>query len=83
MYHILLLWIFVVTGASFIVFNGALKTTNDVKAKVSIVEGNYSEVSIVEGFALSYWIYLLSNVHILWLVYCMSTLLLEYVSVFS
>lgn len=83
MYHILLLWIFVVTGASFIVFNGALKTTNNVKAKVSIVEGNYSEVSIVEGFALSYWIYLLSNVHILWLVYCMSTLLLEYVSVFS
>lgn len=27
-----------VTGASFIVFNGAMKTTNDLKAKVSIIE---------------------------------------------
>ena len=47
-------YIFIVTGASFIVFNGALKSTTDVKAKVSIVEGNYNVV--ITRLSLFYWV---------------------------
>ena len=38
-YKTCFVWSSLVTGVSFVVFNGALKTTNDIKAKVSIVEG--------------------------------------------
>lgn len=40
---------FLVTGASFVVFNGALKTSSGFLAKSSIVEGNNS---VLCGFFL-------------------------------
>jgi hypothetical protein len=41
---------FLVTAASFIVFNGAMKTTSDIKAKVSVVEGTVKNHSILPRY---------------------------------
>jgi predicted transcriptional regulator len=39
---------FLVTAASFIVFNGAMKTTSDIKAKVSVVEGTVKNLFFLD-----------------------------------
>ena len=43
----------IVTGASFVVFNGALKSNNDIRAKVSIVEGKFQAFTIPLIFMVS------------------------------
>lgn len=50
-----------VTGASFIVFNGALKTTSGLSAKSSIVEDGLMVQVLSLWFFLCYWISFFEN----------------------